>query len=180
MRNGNLHRLILAALFAALTYVTTTLVHIPTPGTNGYLNLGDCTVLLGAFLLGPAYGAAAAGIGSMLADLLLGYAAYAPGTLVIKALMAFAAAVLFRFLRGRLRELPAAILAGSAGELVMVLGYFGYEAVLLGCGSAAAVSIPSNLAQGALGIAGSVLLYEALARVPAIQKTIRTNGKEAS
>jgi len=180
MKNDNLRRLILAALFAALTYVTTNIIHIPTPGTNGYLNLGDCTVLLGAFVLGPVYGAAAAGIGSMLADLLLGYVAYAPGTLVIKALMAFAAAALFRLLRGRLHALPAAILAGVAGELVMVFGYFGFEAVLLGYGPAAAASIPSNLAQGALGIVGSVLLYEALARVPAIQKAIRANGKEAS
>lgn len=55
---------------------------------NGFVNLGDCFVLLSGWLLGPWWGGAAGGIGSMLADLLLGYGHYAPGTLIIKGLMA--------------------------------------------------------------------------------------------
>ena len=62
MNHEKLQKLILAALFAALTYVATNIIHIPTPATNGYVNLGECMVLLGAFLLGPLYGAAAGGI----------------------------------------------------------------------------------------------------------------------
>ena len=64
MQHVKLQKLVLAALFAALTYVATNIIHMPTPVTNGYVNLGDCMVLLGAFLLGPVYGAAAGGIGS--------------------------------------------------------------------------------------------------------------------
>lgn len=173
MKNTKLQKLILAALFAALTYVATNIIHIPTPGTNGYLNLGDCMVLLGAFLLGPVYGAAAAGIGSMLADLLLGYVAYAPGTLLIKALMALCAAVLFRALREKTGSVAAAIVGGVVAELLMVSGYFLYESTILGYGLAAATGIPGNLAQGALGLAISVVLYQALAHIPTIQKTIR-------
>ena len=82
MKHEKTVKLVLAALFAALCSVATMLIHIPIPATNGYINLGDGVVLLGAFLLGPVYGMAAGGLGSMLADLLLGYAAYAPGTLV--------------------------------------------------------------------------------------------------
>ena len=81
MKHEKLQKMVLAALFAALTYVATNIIHIPTPATNGYINLGDCMVLLGAFLLGPVWGAAAGGIGSMLADVLLGYFSYAPGTM---------------------------------------------------------------------------------------------------
>ncbi|MEA4965510.1 MAG: ECF transporter S component [Oscillospiraceae bacterium] len=173
MKNIKLQKLILAAMFAALIYVATNIVHIPTPGTNGYLNLGDCMVLLSAFLLGPVYGAAAAGVGSMLADLLLGYVAYAPGTLLIKALMALCAAGIFRALREKTGVPVAAVLGGVVAELVMVFGYFGYESVLLGYGLAAAAGIPGNLLQGAFGLCSSVLLYQALSHVPSVRKTIR-------
>ena len=50
---------------------------------QGYVNLGDCAVPLSAWILGPVYGGVAAGVGSMLADLLSGYAHYAPGTFLI-------------------------------------------------------------------------------------------------
>ena len=101
MKHQKLYRLVLAALFAALIFVATNIIHIPTPGTNGYVNLGDCMVLLGAFLLGPVYGAAAGGIGSALADILSGYAVFAPGTFVIKALIAVIAAVIMKALGGK-------------------------------------------------------------------------------
>lgn len=58
-------------------------------------------VLLGTYLLGPVCGAVAGGIGPALADLLAGYTAYVPATLVIKALMGLAAGLLYRVLRHR-------------------------------------------------------------------------------
>lgn len=105
MKHERLVRLVLAALFAALSCVATMLIHVPLPATNGYINLGDGMVLLGGFLLGPLYGFAAGGLGSMLADLLLGYAAFAPGTFVIKGLSALIAARIARAGRGgRMRD----------------------------------------------------------------------------
>ena len=83
MRDANIKKLVLAALMAALTYVATSIVQIPSP-MQGYVNLGDCIVLLSGWILGPWWGAAAGGIGSMLVDLIGGYGHYAPGTLVIK------------------------------------------------------------------------------------------------
>ena len=93
MTDKKLHRLVLAALFTALTTVMTMVIQVPSP-MQGYVNLGDCGVLLSAWVLGPVWGGAAAGVGSMLADLLSGYAHYAPGTLVIKTCMAVAAALI--------------------------------------------------------------------------------------
>lgn len=52
----------------------------------------------------------------------------------------------------------------------MVLGYFGYKALILGKGLSAAASIPNNLVQAAIGIVLSVLLYTALSKVPEIHK----------
>ena len=74
-------KLVYAALFAALTCVMTMIVKIPVPATGGYVNLGDCVVLLAGWVLGPMYGGAAAGLGSMLADLVSGYPLYAPGSI---------------------------------------------------------------------------------------------------
>ena len=79
MKQTKLRTLILAAMFAALTCVATMIIHIPSP-IGGYFNLGDCMVLLSAFVLGPVWGTAAGGIGSALADVICGYFVYAPGT----------------------------------------------------------------------------------------------------
>ena len=105
------------------------LVQIPSP-TNGYLNLGDAVVLLGAYLLGPAYGAAAGGVGPALADLLSGYAMYVPGTLVIKALMGLTAALLYRATGSE------GILRGDSGETARLLAEAAadYDGVLLDLG----------------------------------------------
>lgn len=61
MRDANIKKLVLAALMAALTYVATSIVQIPSP-MQGYVNLGDCIVLLSGWILGPWWGAAAGGI----------------------------------------------------------------------------------------------------------------------
>ena len=71
MKDQKVKKLVLSALMAALVYVATSIIQIPSP-MSGYVNLGDCFVLLSGWLLGPWWGAAAGGIGSMLADLLLG------------------------------------------------------------------------------------------------------------
>ena len=140
-------KLVYAALFAALTCVMTMIVKIPVPATGGYVNLGDCVVLLAGRGLGPMYGGAAAGLGSMLADLVSGYPLYAPGTFVIKACMAVCAWAVFRAAAGEKRGLAARIGGALAGEAVMVAGYFAYEGVVLGFGLGAAAAIPGNLIQ---------------------------------
>ena len=95
MSDKKIRTMVTAAVLAALSCVATMVVQIPSP-MNGYVNLGDCFVLLSGWLLGPWWGAAAGGIGSMLADLLLGYGHYAPGTLIIKGAMALVAALVFK------------------------------------------------------------------------------------
>ena len=86
-KTTKLLRLVMTGVLMALACVATMVIQIPSP-THGYMNLGDCVVLLSGCLLGPVYGAVAGGVGSALADLLSGYAVYVPGTLVIKAVMA--------------------------------------------------------------------------------------------
>ena len=89
MRNTT-KKIVTAALFASLVCVATMIVKIPSP-MKGYLNLGDCVVLLCGWLLSPLYGFLAAGLGSALADLFSGYIIYAPATFIIKGGMALIA-----------------------------------------------------------------------------------------
>ena len=49
----NTKKLILAALFAALSCVATMSIRIPTPGTGGYIHPGDAIVILCGVILGP-------------------------------------------------------------------------------------------------------------------------------
>jgi len=73
------------AVFTALACVVTIIFSIYVPATEGFFNIGESMVFLSALLFGPFVGAFAGGVGSMLADLLLGFPYYAPATLVIKA-----------------------------------------------------------------------------------------------
>lgn len=154
-RSNSVFRLVLAAVFAALVCVATMLISIPFPLT-GYFNLGDGFALLAGWLLGPLYGFAAAGLGSALADLFLGYAAYAPATFLIKGCIALIAALISTVLKNRL---ISSLLASAVAEAEMMLGYFLFEAVIVGYGfSSAALNIPANLVQGAAGIVVFVML----------------------
>ena len=160
MTDMKLRKLVLAALFAALCTVMTMVIQVPSP-MQGYVNLGDCAVLLSAWVLGPWYGGAAAGLGSMLADL-LSYPHYAPGTLVIKGLMALVGALVFKALG---KKSAAALVSGVVSEVIMVVGYFGYAGLLLGKGIGAAASIPGNLVQGAVGLVAGFLLLQVARRI---------------
>ena len=148
--------------------MATNIIRVPIPATDGYINLGDCVVLLGAFLLGPVYGAAAGGIGSALADILSGYAVFAPCTFVIKALIAVIAAAILKALGSKTKAAPIA--ASIAGEAWMVLGYFLYESIFLRYGLAAAGSIGGNAIKAVAGVILASALYAVLSKVPQIKK----------
>ena len=91
-------------MLAALCCVATMIIKIPSP-LKGYLNLGDCIVLLSGFMLSPLYGFLAAGIGSALADVFSGYVVYAPATFLIKGLMALAAFGIYKALNKKINSL---------------------------------------------------------------------------
>lgn len=168
MEKGKVKKLVLAALCAALTATATMVIQIPSP-LGGYVNLGDCMVLLSAWLLGPAAGAAAGGLGSALADILTGYGYYAPGTLLIKAVMALAAGLVFSHTTGK-GKLTRRLVGGVLAEIIMVAGYFGYAAVILGHGLGAAAGVPGNLVQGAAALAAALALAQLLQRSGALLK----------
>ncbi|MBQ8146332.1 MAG: ECF transporter S component [Clostridia bacterium] len=158
-------KLTTTAIFAAIICVVTAFVAVPAPAI-GNINLGDIFILCAAWLLGP-WGAVAAGIGSCLADLLSGFAVYAPATLVIKAIMALACYYFFSFLKKFVKHLIfSRLLSALVAEAIMVMGYFIYESILYDISTALA-SIPFNLIQGSaclfIGTFCSILLYKSQA-----------------
>lgn len=168
--NGKTKTLVSAAMLASLTCVATMIIKIPSP-VKGYLNLGDCVVLLAGWMLPPGYAFLAAGLGSALADLFSGYAAYVPATFVIKGTMAVIAIFAYRRLEERLGVRPARILSGVLAETEMVLGYFLFESILYGA-APSAVNIPANAVQGAAGLILGIALLKTFEKTDII-KTIR-------
>lgn len=152
--------LVTAALMAALTCIATMVIMIPSP-LKGYLNLGDCLVLISGWILPPVYGFLAAGLGSSLADIFSGYVLYAPVTFLIKGLMAVIACYGAQLLQKKTGTLAACVISGAAAEFLMVLGYFIFESILYGI-TPSMVNIPANAIQGIAGLTIGVAIMKAL------------------
>ena len=139
-------RLALAGQLCGATLLLT-LLSIPLPSGYGY-----------ALLLPGGLGALAAGVGAALADLILGWAIYAPVTLIIKGLTALLAGLALR--RVQKGAIPLALLCC----LLVPLGYFLYETILL-TAPVAAVNILPNALQAVLGAALGTLVGKHLKAV---------------
>ncbi len=169
MKKQSLYKLALSGLFAALICVMTLLVSIPLHA-SGYANLGDCFVIFSGVVLGPLYGALAAAVGSMFSDVFLGFAVYAPATFVIKGIMALVAALTLskNKLKGVLSVVKTVVSAVCA-ELIMVTGYFAFESLLYGLGTATADAI-GNSFQGVVGVIASTAVCTLLSSTDVISK----------
>ncbi len=182
------YRLVLTALFTAFTTVATMVIRIPTP-TMGYIHVGDCMVLLSGLFLGPVLGSFAAGLGSALADLFAGYLVWAPATFIIKALCAFLAYASYQQIKkvfsknDIISDSVYLIFSGTLAELVMVAGYFLFDALLISFSSASfskinllaafltsATSIPANLIQGITGVFLCLILYPVLKKISGLSQ----------
>lgn len=149
--------LVKCSIMIAMTTVMTMVIKIPTLSTNGYLNLGDMVVFIAAMVLGKKGGFIVGGIGSSLADILLGYTHYAPITFVVKGLEGFIAGLLLETALGKKYPLLATVIGG----IWMALGYYFAETFMYGA-KAALAGIPGNIMQGLFGAITAVILFKAL------------------
>ena len=156
-------RIVITALMAAMVCVATMIIKIPSP-MKGYLNIGDCIVLLCGWLLAPGYGFVAAGLGSALADMFSGYLIYAPATFLIKGSMALIAFACFKLMNKRIGRLPSQIIGAVLAEIVMALGYYVFEGFMYGF-IPSAVNIPANAVQGAAGLILGIILVKVFERL---------------
>ena len=157
MQHLTLKRLCQTGIFAAVIFVFTAWLHVPS--FNGYTHIGDAFLYLAASTLPMGCGAAAGAIGAGLADLLSGYGMWAPATVVIKALTACcftgkAATVLCR--RNYFALLPSAVLC--------IGGYYLYECLITGNFAAPLAGIPGYIVQVVLSSLVYLILGRALDR----------------
>lgn len=122
-------RLVAAAgVMIGVTYVMTRVVQISI-GASGYLHFGDVAIYVAGFLFGPLVALIAGASGTALADVSSGYGAWAPGTFVIHGLQALVAG--FIGFRGGWRRMLTAV---NVGGLILVIGYFLYQLVMIPAG----------------------------------------------
>ena len=151
-------RICISALMAALIYVFTAFLHVPS--YTGYTHIGDGFLYLAASLLPAPYAMAAGAIGAGLSDILSGYTLWFPGTVLIKALTALCFTSKNETLvckRNLLGLIPALILCAG--------GYYLYNALVISRNFAAPLAeMPANFVQWALSSVVYVLLGHVLDR----------------
>ena len=168
MKKITTKKLVATALFMAFTIIATMFIRIPI--TFGYVNLGDAFIFLAVFILGPFCGAIVGGVGAGIADL-FGFAAYAPGTLVIKSVMAVVTWLIYQTLKKLIKkDMFAEIVAGIVGAIIMAAGYFVYETLLFTTVWAAFLNMPWSLLQGAVGVALAVTTMRVLSVTKVLKK----------
>lgn len=158
-RKTHTKTLVITSMLAALVFVFTYLIKIPINASGAYMNIGDCVIYCSGLLVGGPWAAAAAGIGSALSDLMLGFPVYAPATLIIKGAMGLVCAVLMK--KGGFGRFTWASVLGGA---IMVAGYALFEWIFFGWAYAAG-TIAFNLIQWAAGVAGALALYYPIRRI---------------
>jgi uncharacterized membrane protein len=160
---NNAFSISIVSIFAALTCIITMTILIPIPATGGYINIGDVAVMLSGLIFGPIVGFLSGGIGSALADILLGFPIWAPATLIIKGLEGFIVGLISnpRIIKNwrSIYDITATIIGGS----VMVSGYFIVEAFIFNLGIGTALGeLPGNLFQFGFGAISSIILIVVL------------------
>lgn len=156
-------RIAAVAVLTALTTVCTMIIRVPVTPTKGYINLADVAIFFTALTFGPFTALAAGGLGTALADILGGYAQWAPITFFAHGIQGLLIGLIFRAsgVENRGRMILALVLSFVAGTLVMAGTYFVTGGLMYGFG-AAATEIPGNILQNVAGIAVGFPLYLAV------------------
>ncbi|UWG46819.1 ECF-type riboflavin transporter [Halanaeroarchaeum sp. HSR-CO] len=152
----------MSAVVAAAVAVATMAVSIPVG--IGYLNFGEIVIYTAAFLFGDLVGALGGGIGAAAADVILGYAMYAPITLVAKGTEGFVV--------GRLAgaSTRSKVIAVAAGAPFMIVAYVLARAYFEGIPAAIFQELPIDILQAVVGLLIALPLSQALqSRLPELQ-----------
>jgi len=150
LQSNKIQDLTILGLLIALVAVSTMMIKIPVVSTEGYIHLGDSMIFLAAIMFGKKKGAIAGGLGSAMADLLLGYTHWILPTLIIKGLMGYGIGVIADQENDNIINVRNSI-ALIFGASWMVFGYFIAGGFMKGSFVISATSIPANLVQGFVG-----------------------------
>lgn len=158
----SIYYIALIAIFGALIYVFTAFAAFPI-GT-GYVHLGDIFIFTACIFLGY-YAVIPAVLGSVIADVFLGFSYYVPATLIIKGVMV----VIFLLIKGKKTSGVKVLMGMIIASVFMQIGYTGYELLLVAVNSPNALTyaavlspilILSNFSQTVFGVLGGWILIK--------------------
>lgn len=164
MKREFLRKMCAAAVLTAVCTLVTAFVSIPLAVT-GNINMGDCVTMLACMLLGLWYAPAVGALGGFIADIISGYAVYAPITLLAKLALAL---VMCLFCRKRI-SIPRCALGIVLGGIAMTACYFVFELLLYGL-PVAAVNVPFCMLQAGINGVVAIALYPLVKKVKSLKK----------
>lgn len=161
-------QVIYASMFSAIIFVFTYIgVQVPAFGAFGGLtHMGTLVMFIISIKYGKYYGALSGAVGMTLFDLLSPWAAWAPGTFVVRIIAGYVFGRVAESKEGQGMSMTKNWLSLGLGGLVIVIGYLLFEALFLGSGLAALRSIPGNVLQLVIASAG-IFIYKSM---PALRR----------
>lgn len=160
----DIKRITKTAIFMAIITISTMIIDIPIPGSKGYVNASEVAIFLTVLILNHRSSSLAAGFACAGADILLGYAFYAPVTFIVKAIEALVAHNLLKA-----KKIPI-FLSLVLASIINPLGYFAAEIFMYGK-ETALLGIPANIGQGLFGAFLAAAVY------PLIIKAMNASSK---
>ena len=171
-------RISFLATFVALVTVATMIIQIPSPGGQGYINVGDTLIFVCAVFFDPFFAFVAGGLGSALADIFAGWVVYAPFTFIIKGCEGFLCALLIKVLKKvKLKQAICFAIAMLVGGLCMSIGYFFADLVLYGIGMGVA-NLPFNFVQGGVNVVLGFVLGLTMSNIRGIRNVLSVEKGE--
>jgi uncharacterized membrane protein len=156
-------KLTLIAVITALNVAVSMILHVPVPGTNGYVNLIDAGIFIAALLFGRVIGGWVGALSGALLDLVLGYPQWIIFSIIAHGLQGYLVGMVRA--KGFVNELIMMLI----GATWMVFGYFIGGAILTGW-AASAASVPANIMQGLAGLLVTVAMLPVLKQVKIVQR----------
>ena len=153
MEKMNTKWVVMNGLMIALVFLVTYTTKIP--GPVGPFNIGDAVIMVTAILLGRNSGLLAGALGSAVADIAMGYAFFAPFTLIVKGLEGYVVGLIAYHGKSENFDTGRKIVGVVVGAVVMIAGYFFSESLVLplfnkdfGLAMAVRELVSTNLIQG--------------------------------
>ena len=138
-------------LFIALVYVATRF-NIPGPGAGGLFHLGNVMAFSIAIVFGKKAGAVSAAVGMALFDLTSPYFIWAPFTFVIRFAMGYVIGYMANAAGdNKIKTIIFSFSGIVIASVIMIVGYYGAEVILLGNLYAPIGSVGANFMQCVVG-----------------------------
>ncbi len=161
------------AILITVTELFTYMVRIPIAPTRGYINFGDVAIFFSAILFGPYTAFISGGVGTAIADIMSGYAHWAPFTFLAHGLQGLFIGLVIKAdsklrrkknagvplegtvasdsTKGKQPAFLTLVVAFFVGTITMGGIYFVTGGVMVGF-AAAATEIPGNVLQNLAGV----------------------------